>query len=416
MKLEDIISKKNEIVEKMRGMLDLVEKENRSLTADEEKAYAELETRLDQVNKDIKRTEKLEEEEKRLAAPASEAFRYSGAPVKPTEAQKFTCLGEFFHSVRYNQNDNRLVPGQTEVREQNMAVGEQGGFMVPEEFIPELLKVNPQEAIFRPRCRVIPNGSAPDTTVSMPALDQSSAQNMYGGVTIYPTAEGGDMKETDAKLKELELTPHEQGAYIKVTNKLLRNWQAAGAVLTALLRDAMIAYEDTKYYNGNGVAVPLGVINSPAAISISRNTASQVVAADIRSMYARLKFGGSPIWITSQTTLPYLMALADSLGNLLWNTNLVGKQPGTLMGIPVMLNDRSVALGTKGDLVLADLSYYLIKDGLGITIGTSEHVYYTSNKTVFRALFSIDGKPWLTAPIPLEGSTSNTISPFIVLE
>lgn len=411
MKLKDLIDKKSEIVSAMRSYHDTIEKEKRDLTEDEEKKYSELEARLDQVNKDIVRLGKLEDEEKRLAAPASQAFRYSGKPIEPGEPEKFKSIGEFLHSVRFNRSDNRLVPGET--REQSMKVGESGGFMVPDEFIPELLQVQPQEAIFRPRCTPIPGGNDAETT--MPALDQSSNQNMYGGVTILPTAEGATLGATDFKVKEVSLVPNEQGAYINVTNKLLRNWTGAGSVITSLLRKALVAYEDTKYYNGNGVGVPLGILNAACRVDYSRATASTIATADVRGMYARLKFGGSPIWIASQTTLPQLMALADAGNNPLWHDSLIGKQPGTLLGIPLMLNDRSVALGTAGDLVLADLSYYLIKEGLGITIGTSEHFLYTSNRTIFRALFSIDGKPWLDAPIPLEGSTTNTVSPIVVL-
>ena len=414
-KLEQLNEKKSEITAKMRSFLDLLAKEERSATDIEEQSYTALELELDNINKAIKRETKVADAENELSQPASEAFRYSGKKIETVQAEKFKSIGEFFHSVRFNTNDNRLVPKEMETRDQSMGVGEAGGFMVPEEFIPELLKVDPQEAIFRPRSRVIPNGGSPDTAITMPALDQSAAQNMYGGVTIYPTAEGATLTATDAKVKEVSLTPAEQGAYINVTNKLLRNWQAAGGVLSGLLRDAMIAYEDTQFYSGNGVNVPLGVINAPARVDITRNTASQVLTADITAMYARLKFGGSPIWIASQTCLPYLINLADAANNRIWASEVVGKQPGTLLGIPVLINDRSVALGTKGDLVLADLSYYLIKDGLGITIGTSEHFLFTSNRTIFRALFSIDGKPWLDAPIPLEGSSSNTVSPFVVL-
>ena len=37
-------------------------------------------------------------------------------------------------------------------------------------------------------------------------------------------------------------------------------------------------------------------------------------------------------------------------------------------------------------------------------------------KTVFKIVWNVDGHPWLTEPLALEGSTSNTVSPFVVLE
>jgi HK97 family phage major capsid protein len=73
-------------------------------------------------------------------------------------------------------------------------------------------------------------------------------------------------------------------------------------------------------------------------------------------------------------------------------------------------------VGTEGDLILADCSYYLIKNGSGPFVEASPHVYFTSNQTVIKAFWNVDGKPWLSQPIPLEGSTSNTVSPFVVLQ
>ena len=87
-----------------------------------------------------------------------------------------------------------------------------------------------------------------------------------------------------------------------------------------------------------------------------------------------------------------------------------------LYGFPVLFHDRSPALGTKGDLVLADLSAYLIKDGSGPMVAVSEHFRFQNDEVAFRLVFNVDGQPWLNEPIALEGSTANTVSPFIVLD
>jgi hypothetical protein len=77
--------------------------------------------------------------------------------------------------------------------------------------------------------------------------------------------------------------------------------------------------------------------------------------------------------------------------------------------------ERSPALGTKGDLMLLSPQLYLIKDGCGPIAASSEHIYFLSNKTVFKIVWNVDGKPWLTKPIGLEGTTGSTISPFVIL-
>jgi HK97 family phage major capsid protein len=85
------------------------------------------------------------------------------------------------------------------------------------------------------------------------------------------------------------------------------------------------------------------------------------------------------------------------------------------MGIPLVFVDRLPALGTKGDLCLVNLSYYLIKDGSGPFVDLSDQIRFLNDEVVFRITWHVDGKPWLTEPIGLEGSTANTVSPFVVL-
>ena len=107
--------------------------------------------------------------------------------------------------------------------------------------------------------------------------------------------------------------------------------------------------------------------------------------------------------------------MKDDASGLVWQPNAREGEPTTILGLPVFWYERMPALGTKGDLVLVNLDYYLIKDGSGPFFGASDQVYYTTNKTVFKIFFNVDGQPWLKEPMPLEGSPANTVSPFVIL-
>lgn len=411
-KIKELKARAQEFIDQMRAMLDLADGEERDLTDEETAQYAAMEAEADKLQRDIERLEKLEEREAKNAAGGDKPYRVSYKRTSNTPSE-FRNLGEFLFAVRFNRDDPRLAG--VEYREQSMGQGVEGGFAVPEQFRPELLQVQPQEAIFRPRCTVIPAGDPPDARITMPALDQTASENVYGGVVVAKVNEGGTKSETDLRLKEVSLEPGEVAAYITTSDKLLRNWQAASGLIGAQLRKAIIGWEDYQILRGNGIGGPLGILDAPCSITVSRTTASQIAIADLRSMYARMKFGGSLFWIASQTTLPQLLALADGGSNLIFAPSAADGVPATLFGYPLYFADRSPALGSKGDLVLCDASYYLIKDGSGPFIEASQHVYFTSNKTVIKAFWNIDGKPWLSAPLPLEGSTTNTVSPFVVL-
>ena len=182
--------------------------------------------------------------------------------------------------------------------------------------------------------------------------------------------------------------------------------------------------EDYDFMLGNGVNKALGFVNCAAGISHARSGAGAIDFTDCYGMMARMlmRGSGSYVWLASQTTIPQLAAMVDAGNHAVWlgGTALknAGAQglPGTLLGLPVIFADRLPALGTKGDLSLVNLSYYLVKNGSGPFIASSEHVYFTSNKTVFKIVWNVDGHPWLSEPLQLEGSTSDTVSPFVILE
>lgn len=411
--LNELREKLAKAIERMEALLNTADAEKRNLTEDEEKEYAGLDTDVPKIKAEIARREKLDAD-KADAARAKRAIPLKAATYKAEDEKEFKNFGEYMYCVRFAQHDPRLE-ALAEQRAQSMGVGAEGGFAVPTQFVGNLLSVTPQTAIFRPRCTVIPAGSPPDSEVSMPALDQGAAQNMYGGVAVQWIAEAATKPETDMKLREIKLKPHEVAGHIIVSDKLLRNWGAASAVLSSQLRLAVIAAEENAFYNGNGVARPLGILQAGARIDYNRAVANQISYADVVGMYARLRQGMSPVWIASQTCIPQLCTIADAASMNLWVQGAAAGLPPTLMGIPVLFHERSVALGTKGDLVLADLSYYLIKEGAGPFVAASEHVYFTSNRTVIKIFWNVDGAPWLAEPIPLEGSVANTVSPFVVL-
>lgn len=425
----DIISMKEkrlELINEQRGLLDKADEEKRNLTDGETEIYKSLDADIDKLDRDILAAEQNEARRKKLAEKEIEARKVEKKEVNPIHIdhklsydpeKEFKNVGEYFYTLVANPHDKRL----SEMRAQSMGTGSQGGYALPEQFKSDLLQVQPQEAIVRPKATVIPAGDPPDAKLTMPALDQTSGSNIYGGVVITHTGEGITMTETDAALREVTLEPKEMSAYIICTNKLLNNWDAASAFITTQLRKAMAGAEDYDFMRGDGINKSLGFINSGAGISVTRSAANTIAYADVYGMFARAKMGSNLVWIASQTTIPQLVTIVDAGNHAIWvgggnlQNGIATGIPPTLFGYPVMFADRLPALGTSGDINLVDLSYYLIKDGSGPFAGVSTELLFLSNRTVFKIVWNVDARPWLTEPIGLEGSTSNTVSPFIKL-
>lgn len=411
--------KQAKLREHIKGMEELRAKiDDGTITADESSRFDSMATESRNlqadINKDIERINAAEEAKRYAQTLVNEPGDEQRKNPEDKKKDEFRNTGEFLQAVRWNRNDQRLVYQDQEDRAMNMGIGGAGGFLVPTQTRAGLLQVDPQSAIFRPRATVIPAGSPPDASISMAALNQTGALGVYSGVTVNWIAEGAPKPETEGSLLEVTLEPHEVAAHTVITDKLLRNSAAAGSLIETLLRRAIIAAEDVAFLRGTGAGQPLGLLGHPSAITINRTGANTIIYADIVAMYARMLFGGPLVWIASQTTLPQLMTMVDAGNNLIWQPNAREGAPGTLLGIPVVYNQRSPILGTQGDLILADLNYYMVKDGSGIFVEASPHPLFVQNRTIIKAFWNVDGSPWLTGPMLLEDGVS-TVSPFVVL-
>jgi HK97 family phage major capsid protein len=422
--IHELQQRREAILKEQQGMLDRKTMEHRLFSSTEEAHYNQIDRELDELDvkirdgkSDLERRRKLAEQE------VHKSKRGGQADVDPEK--EFRNIGEFFHGLAARIKDGANDPrfdSLLEARAQSMGVGAEGGFALPTQFRDEIFQVSPQEAIVRPRATVIPAGSPPDAKLECPALDQSSGSNIYGGVTITHTGEAITMTETSAALRQLTLEPKEMSAYIVTTNKLLNNWEAASTFITTQLRRAIVGAEDYDMLRGDGINKCLGILNAPAAITVTRSAPNVIAFTDVVSMLARAKMGGNLAWVVSQTCIPQLCAMVDAGNHAVWTGSAMaglpgaaGPLPSSLFGLPVLWGERLPALGTSGDINLVDLQYYLVKDGSGPFAAISTELLFLSNRTVFRIVWNVDARPWLTEPIGLEGSTTSTVSPFVKL-
>ncbi|GMA52062.1 hypothetical protein GCM10025857_34190 [Alicyclobacillus contaminans] len=446
-KLQQLLESRAEKVQQQRELLDKAKAESRELTPQEVAAFDQLDAEIESLETDIKAERDREERENKVAAREQELDKPLNKPFRPAldhvQAPKkddggFKNIGEFVAAVRFGDPKGRL---------DSLPVGPSGGYAVPEAFrdlllprvrnewsvtgtegdgailVPpqyrtDILMLQPETAIVRPRANVVPAGDPPDAELMVPALDQSGTNGVYGGVEVQWIKEGDAKPDTTGKLREVSLTPYEVAATTVVTDKLLRNYEAAQAFIGNLLTNAMMAAEDIAFLRGDGTGKPTGVINAPGTIAVHRATANQISYEDIAQMAAKLyaESQSTAVWVANQSILPQLVTIRDAVGNYIFiRGDATRGIPNTLMGMPVVFTGRTATLGSKGDLILADFTKYIIKDGSGPFIAASPHVLFQQNKTMIKAFWNVDGKPWVNGPMTLEDGTT-TVSPYVVLD
>ena len=333
-----------------------------------------------------------------------------GGPVQddPKDDGGFKNIGELLHAVKFGDPKGRL---------KDLATGDVG-ILIPPQFSQNIMKLDPEQEIVMPRSMNIEAGDPPDAEFAIPYFQQGE-DGALGGIQLYWTAEGKTVSDAgDPNLKDLVLKPQEVSGMATVNNKTLINWQAAGSFIQNLLRQAWVSGRDYKFLRGSGAGCPLGILSAPGSIKVKRKTAATITYEDAAKMLGRMlpQALEGAVWLASISALPTITQMADGAGRLIYVQGDATKGvPSTLLGRPVIWTGKQPVLGSQGDLVLVNFNYYLTKAGSGPYIAISEHVKFTTNKTVFKIVANIDGQPWVKDPLKLEDGAT-TVSPYVILQ
>lgn len=300
------------------------------------------------------------------------------------------------------------------------SVPQDGGFLIPETLRAELLSVALEHSVVRPRARTIPMETL---RVPIPAIDSSSnVSSVFGGIVCYWTEEGAALTESQASFARVILEAKKLTGYAEIPNELVSDATAFGAFFDQTFPQAMAWYEDDAFMNGSGVGEPLGFLNASAAVVVAEETdqaANTVKWENIVKMYARMLPSSlaNAVWIVSPDTFPALATMALNVGtggSAIWLNNGVSGPPMTILGRPVIVSEKVPALGSVGDINFVDLSYYLIGDRQVMQAQSSPHYKFANDKTAFRIIERVDGRPWLQSAITPKNNGA-TLSPFVKL-
>ena len=301
-----------------------------------------------------------------------------------------------------------------------------GGFLVQTDYATTLLEKTFAASDIINRIFRIPI-SANANGVKIPAVADSSRADgsRSGGIRAYWAAEGATKTPSYTSFAQVALELKKLIGYTTCTDELLEDVSA----LEAWIGRAFAAEFDFKIadaiINGTGVGQPLGILAAPCLVTVTAETgqgATTIVTENIIKMWAR-RFGPHTknyVWLINQDIEPqlYTMGLAIGTGGIpvyMPAGGLSGAPYSTLFGKPVIPCEQCASLGAAGDIILADLSQYVMIDKGGMKSASSIHVNFTTDQTAFRFVYRCDGQPlWVSALTPYKG-TGNTQSPFIVL-
>jgi len=398
-----------------------------SLTEAEVNALSALSDEASQVMANITTLEKAEAvkakmnqgtgrtSEPQAVAPAGHVRVVENAHELRTHG--FKSQGEFYKAVMNASRgiaDDRLTKYSRNVN--NTAIsssGEDGAFLVPEDFRTNILKkVEGDESLLtrttginteRNSVRLPINETAPWSGSGFAAYWKNEAAAYTASKDVFGS--------TLFELQKLT-------CLVNITDELLDDAPALESWINANAPSAMLHKVNDAIIGGVGGDRPLGFLNSSFAYTVAKEggqSADTVLYKNVAKMYNRMLPSSvkNAVWLINPAVQDQLMFMEFAPGSstpvpVYLPANGASGQPfATLFGRPVLpFMGGTKALGDKGDIAFVDLAYYIsVMKTAGIKQQSSIHAYFAQDIQSIKFTMRVGGQcPFKSTVMTQNGS------------
>lgn len=439
------IQKRAAAIDANYALAELIGKDSRDFTAEEQKTFDENKALIKSLDAKIDDALELEAHKDALDKPNARLTRENTKAnttdlkerVQDDPKRGFKSLGDFasaVHNVAHGGAASealRVLAAAGDPTNQQ-AVAADGGYLVPPSYSNTIWEGLTKEAdVLSQMCDVynIPYGVE---SVTFPADAEVSRADgsRAGGIQGFWKGELTQMTSTKPTFRDVKLEPQELYVFAYVTDKLLRNSSVLAQYLTKKATDEIKFKLNNAIVNGTGVGQPKGVRVSASRVAVTKETgqaADTIVAKNVQKMWQRTlaisqKRG---VWLYDNSIFEQLSGLKLDIGTAgiplyMPPGGLSGAPYGSIFGRPAMPIEYAPALGDEGDLMFLDLQAYALGLRGGVDTQMSMHLKFDHAQTAFRFIFEADGQSWLNSaitPFTPAGTTTKTetLSPFTMI-
>lgn len=434
MTIKELREKRAKLAEDANVILKKAHDEKRELlTAEEEQAWQKIHDEIDALKRHVDMLEKqatvdkqLEEPQPRATdspAPSSEPHtsivairRFRRSQEESNRAFRLWLLGAPTSGYAYTAEDKSLLERcgispasktldlnlsaipmrslaeqrQWEYRAQGIATGGAGAFTVPDELMRSLEIALLTFGGMRQRSTIIRTGTG--APLPFPTVNDTSQV----GVIL---AENTAVANQDVTFAQLVLDAYKYSSkQVLVSAELLQDSSVdIGGMLGNLLGTRIGRIQNTHFTTGTGTAQPNGIITASATGFTAPNADAQVTTWKYTSI-VELEHSVDPAYrpnaafMMADSSIKKTKLILDTTGRPLWAAGIAGSAPDTLMGYPLVINQDIAAMAANAkSVVFGDLSAYLVRDVLGITLLRLEERYADFHQVAFLAFARADG-------------------------
>ena len=428
----DFLAKLNALLEQCDAINASAVAQGRELSADEEATIVAKLDDVDGLRAKIKLQERLRAASDSVVhapkvAPASAKARKTDS-VEPDWINDpmvgFASETEFLGAIRgaaLNGNDPDRMP---ENLRSLMAVGgdgqntynnQDGGFLVPSGSVAgDVLQLPPEVDPISGRTTNVPLAT---TNLKLPArVDKDHSTSVSGGLQVFRRKEEATIQDSKQEFASVEMNVHSLFGMTHSTEEMLSDSAVSIAALIAAGYDDEFASKlIQERLNGTGVGEFLGVNNSPALITVAKETsqtADTINFENVIKMRARTWGYNNAVWLVNHDCLPTLAAINDGTNHIYMPSAREG-EPDMLLGRPIFYTEYMNTVGDLGDIGCYNFSQFLEGTYQPMQSASSMHVRFVTHEQSFKFWTRNAGKPWWSSALtPKNGAT---LSPFVTL-
>ena len=335
----------------------------------------------------------------------------------------FANFAEFLNVVKASSAQNAIIDKRlisNDALGVNQAVDADGGFLIPPEYMTEVLQsaFEQSEILKRvSRYTVAPNANR----VTYPILAETDiSTSVRGGIQAYWVDEAGTVTPTKPAFDEMNLKLRKLMGLVYVTEEMLEDAPFMAQFVRDGLADAFALEAATAVVGGTGDTgrQPFGILASDLLEVVTPADTTKISYKDFLNMKLHMlnKDWANAAWYMNPDLEAILPTLADDNGNPVYmpEGGISGAQYGTILGKPVIFDSNLAAAGSQGDILLANLKQYGLFTKGDIRQDVSLHVRFLYDEQCFRAVWRLNGAPMIKNKIRTKNSQYSK-SPFVAL-
>lgn len=290
----------------------------------------------------------------------------------------------FIHWLRCVGSKGRIYPDTPDYVKHSLTEGtdDQGGYTVPEIFIPELVRLIQERAMMRGLVRKIPM-----------TTDTSNLPSLTTGMQVYWPGEVQTITQSDAVFGKVTLNAKTMAALTSASIELTEDAQIELADLLATLfaeaiadeEDRVILYGNNDPFLGLMFNTAVNVVTMGSGLTNFNQVTFQHVADLIDSVTSKAQRGARFFMHRNITTI--LRKVRDLNHQYIWSPP-TGGLPPTIWGYPYTESDQLPAASatgvSKAFLAFGNPNYIYLGDRKRMTVEVSDHVGFKQNERFWK--------------------------------